>query len=75
MPRLDFDKAALSDYSGQPEFQIDSEVVDSVGEQKETEWNYPDWNINWGYFNNVGDLKTAFLMKSCVFFSFNSLIA
>ena len=62
--RVDFDDAIASDYSGQPAFQIDSETIDSAGEQKETEWSYPDWNKNWGYFTNVGDLKTAFLMKS-----------
>ncbi len=62
--RVDFDKAQLSDYSGQPDFSIASETTDGISEQKETIWSYPDWNKNWGHFNNVGDLKTAFLMKS-----------
>ena len=61
---VDFDKAKLSDYSGQADFSVASETTDTVGEQKETIWSYPDWTKNWGYFNNVGDLKTAFLMKS-----------
>ena len=62
--RVDFDKAVLSDYSGQPGFQIDSEVTDGAGEQKETRWFNSNWNKYWGYFSNVGDLKSAFLMKS-----------
>ena len=62
--RVDFDKAVTSDYSGQAAFHIDSEVTDGVGEQKETRWANQNWSKYWGYFNNVGDLKSAFLMKS-----------
>ena len=40
---LDIDKAKLSNYSGQDDYSIDTEVIDSAGDQKETVWDYPDW--------------------------------
>ena len=62
--RLDIDNASSSDYSGQSEFSIASESIDGVSNNGETYWDYPDWEQNWGYFNAVGDLKSALLMKT-----------
>ncbi len=62
--RVDFDKAQLSDYSGQAAHTVQSKDTDGVSEVGETRWNNDNWTQNWGYFSNVGDLKTAFLMKS-----------
>ena len=62
--RLDLNKGVTSDYSSQEAFSIDTKSTDGVSEHGETEWTNPDWTINWGYFNNVGDLKSALLMKS-----------
>lgn len=61
---MDIDKAEISNYSGQTEFSIAAEVTDGINEQGETTWDNPNFSKYWGYFNNVGDLKSALLMKS-----------
>jgi len=64
MPDVDINKAEISNYSGQTEFAIDTKLTDGISAQKETEWTNLDWSTYWGYFNNVGDLKSALLMKA-----------
>jgi hypothetical protein len=63
--RLDMDKATVSNYSGQAEFSVPAETTDGINDGKgETVWHNDNFTEYWGYFNNVGDLKSALLMKS-----------
>jgi len=64
MAKLDLNKTELSDYSAIDAFEIAPKAVDSARDQKETEWVNTRANDYWGYFNSVGDLKSAFLMKA-----------
>ena len=64
MANLNLNKAERSDYAQIPEFEIASKQIDSPTGQKETEWQNAKATTYWGYFNAVGDLKSAFLMKA-----------
>jgi len=61
---MDIDKATATDYSSQDAYEVDTAETDGISETTETVWNNPDWSTYWGYFNEVGDLKSALLMKS-----------
>ncbi len=64
MPRVDFDKAVTSNYSGQADYSIDAKDTDGVQVQKETKWDNPNWTKYWGIFTSVGDVYSALIMKS-----------
>lgn len=42
---------------------VPSEVTDGADGNDEVTWTNEDWNSQWGYFNNVPELKSALLMK------------
>jgi len=60
------DYAAItpSDYSKIDAFEISTLGIDEAFGQKETTWTNSRASQYWGYFNAVGDLKSAFLMKA-----------
>lgn len=64
MTNLDINKAETSSYDSIDDFTIDSKAMDSPADQKETEWINSRAEDYWGYFNSIGDLKSAFLMKT-----------
>ena len=43
MPRVDINSAVASNYSGQPDFSINSEVTDGISEDGNTRWYNTDW--------------------------------
>jgi len=50
--------------NAKPSVTVSSMSVDSVGTQKETEWINERWTKQWGYFNQVPDLKAALVLKA-----------
>jgi hypothetical protein len=62
--RLDISKAAVSNYSGQPAVSVETKNMDGPSDAKETRWDNDNFTQNWAYFLSMGDLKSAFLMKS-----------
>jgi len=64
MANLNLNKTETSDYAQIPAYEVGAQQVDSARDQKETEWQNPNATKYWGYFNKVGDLKSAFLMKA-----------
>ena len=62
--RLDINKAEISNYSSQDAYEVPLQDTDGVTGQSETEYSNPNWTKYFGYFNNVGDLKQALLMKA-----------
>lgn len=62
--RVDMDQGVVTDYSSITKTTIPSETTDGViigGDARHTNENFSEY---WGFFNNVGGLKSALLMKS-----------
>ena len=65
MGRLDIGSTAASDMTNRvSDVTVDTKAIDGAGEQDETEWTNHNWSKYWGYFNAVGDLKSAIIMKA-----------
>lgn len=64
MANLNLNKAQLSNYAAIDEYTIATKSIDTAQDQKETEWINSKASTYWGYFNAVGDLKSAFIMKA-----------
>ena len=65
MTQMDISKARASDMTNTLDTaKVPSMSVDKAQQQKETEWMNPDWMQNWGYFNDISDLKSAILLKA-----------
>lgn len=62
--RVDIGEAVNTNYDGLPKTTIQSESTDGISETGETFWDNDNWNDNWGAFNEMGELKSGFLMKS-----------
>lgn len=65
MPTYNIDKATLSDLTNNvTDYSVQLMSTDGVSNQDETEWQNPNWNYQWGYFNTNADLKSAMTMKA-----------
>jgi len=65
MVDLKIDTATVSDMTGiVQEVTPSSEVTDAATGTGETTYQNSDWSEQWGYFNNVPELKSALIMKS-----------
>ena len=65
MPKLDITSATSSDLTNAIEdYSIDAMNTDGVGNQDETEYQNSKWGQQWGYFNQVPDLKSAIILKA-----------
>ena len=61
---LDISKAVASNNAAEDTHTISSMNMDGVSDGKETEYTISRASEYWGYFNQVGDLKSAILMKA-----------
>jgi hypothetical protein len=62
---LQLSSAVSSDMENKVEdFEIASKEVDSATGNDETSWQNTKWNQQWGYFNDVAELKSAIIMKA-----------
>lgn len=61
---LDIDKAVASDNEQVDAHEIPQMQMDGPSDQKETTYQITRANDYWGYFNQVGDLKSAIQMKA-----------
>lgn len=43
---------------------VSAKNTDGINDQDETEWINANWSKQWGYFNEVADLKSALIMKA-----------
>lgn len=58
-------KATQSDLTNTvQDWKVTPMSTDGISNQKETTWQNPNWNYQWGYFNENADLKSAILMKA-----------
>lgn len=65
MVNLDIGNAAVGDMANAvTDYSVGALNTDGIGSQKETWWTNNDWSKWWGYFNELPDLKSAFLMRS-----------
>ena len=65
MPELKLGSATASDLTNiVKDIVVDPMSTDGVGEQTITEYMNSNWSQQWGYFNQVPDLKSALLMKA-----------
>ena len=62
--KLDLDNAQASDYDSLDAHSMDTMVMDGIQDQEYTEWSNDRWPSQWGYFNQVPELKNAILLKS-----------
>lgn len=64
MPELNISNAVVGETATIfDEYEISSMHTDGVTAQKETTWQNSRFGIQWGYFNQVPDLKQAILLK------------
>ena len=65
MSNLNLDNAVASDMTNAvADVTVDPLNTDGATGQKETTWQNTKWSQQWGYFNQVPDLKTAIILKS-----------
>lgn len=64
MVNLDITKATLSDHAQIPDHVIEGKRMNSPTDPKETEYTCENAFENYGYFYEVGDLKSALIMKA-----------
>lgn len=65
MVKLDINQATASDMTNKvSDYSVTPQLPDSYGDQRETEYQNPNWSTYWGYFNQVPDLKSALLLMS-----------
>lgn len=65
MSQLSITAAQASDMTNYVEdITVAAKNTDGTSEQDETKWINSKWSKYWGYFNEIGDLKSAILMKA-----------
>lgn len=65
MPQYDINNASYSDVANNIEdFTVDSQVLDSPGEDKETSYINTDWNKQLGYYKEIPELQVAIDAKA-----------
>lgn len=65
MGELDFTKATASNMTDNvDDYSIDSQETDGISAQEETKWTNSNWSQQWGYFNQIAELKSAIQMKA-----------
>jgi len=65
MPIYNIANAKASDLTNAvTDYVVPLMTTDGISNQKETEWQNPYWNYQWGYFNTNADLKSAIVMKA-----------
>lgn len=65
MPQTDIgntDTTSLK--TAQPDWSVDAETLDGVQDQKETEYQIPDWSTKFGYYKNIPELQAAIDAKA-----------
>src|SRR3990167_8043693 len=65
MGELSITTATISDLTNVvKDYSISSKQTDGPTGQDETEYSFPNWTKQFGYFNSVAELKSALTMKS-----------
>lgn len=65
MARMDIGNAQATDMSNSVKpYSIPAQDTDGIQEQKETTYQNTNWTQQFGYFNQVPDLKSALLLKA-----------
>ena len=65
MPDLDLSKVTLSDQTtAVKNFEQGAKQIDGLLDQVETEWINPDWTLNYGFFFDNPDVKSALTLKA-----------
>lgn len=62
---LDISRHTTSDMTNKVDnWAVNPMQTDGIGDQDETEWINNEWTTQWGYFNQIPELKSAILMKA-----------
>jgi hypothetical protein len=65
MPQTDIGQTNTTSLkTAQPDWSVDAETLDGVQDQKETEYQIPDWSTKFGYYKNIPELQAAIDAKA-----------
>lgn len=65
MPGLNISNAVNgSSNSGIDDYQIATKNLESGGDTEETQWINTQWPVQWGWFNQSSELKSALILKT-----------